>query len=1368
MSTIWKIAIIFAVFLLIDILGHICFKIKRKIGDYLMLAIVSISLCTSIIWGITRGSESDLADKKDLYISYKYLLDGNIRQAKLKLVGAGGSQKVKADIIGAIADLADKNYVSSYFTAKRLKEEELSASDKKYVDRIIAISGEELGITDGKDSSAKKSYDSYDEYLKDLSAESKEDAKSEVNGNQEKTIDSSVKKLADGYMHTLDISGSEASSYNQDYELDSKLTATSIDRITIEDINELKEKYGNTEDVRKLELKYYVSKKDYEKAVKKAKGLVNKYNSEENQVILTDIIAQESFEKNQRALSDGKYTKDMFDMTDDEVNELIEKAKSNKDKASDYYNDAANIKIKRAINYILSKEPADGDNTGLYDLQLAKLYLITGDRETAGNYLHKVIDNSVDVSDDSSIREALDNVVSEYNQITGDEYNASLNSQVNELVRQQSSGVVEIADDTVNGSFRSYVTNTLKYDKINVHISRIETDKYPEITAYVNINGEKDGKEDLASDFEKEDFSLIDTQYEITNFKLSKDNSKVSVAIVMDHSGSMDGAPLDNAKIAAKEAIKYMDTGNERMAIVSYDDSATVEQGLTDKQKSLNSAIEGITNGGGTNISLGLTKGIEEVDGERGSKAVILMSDGQDNGTREDMEKAIEKAYNSKVPVYTVAFGECDEEYMKWIADETGGKYIKADDSSDLADIYLALQKYIVNNYKIEYKVTKNKETDPRFLTVNIDKYNTSDTLDYYLKEPEEKEEGEEENQTDIEKMDENTLDISSVSPNGASKGDIKNGIEISITGSGFDDTTNIVINTTPLKDVQVISKTELKGTLKGDFEPGQYSVKAKLDDGRMATKNDIFFVSKAGTSKSVKVGCVTITAGTIGQINDNTLVASGNVMINNFIHSSGDMKIEVDNMDKNIDLTKGTTVYAGNSGKLSGQSKLYVSYEQMTKKNGNFASLVMGGKDYVIHRNSYVGTVDQEKTTFDENTGNYNLKIPFIMNIDAAEVNLYSNRLQVDLKSVNLKEIISNMSKSLRHKTGNNKEEPKVQSRSSANKFSIGSSDAGISMAITPDGMEFGGEAKLGFNDSIVFDNFGLNELSLKLNSLDADKEYWKIGCKIDLGRSLPAFKDGRSAGFEGSIGSYYWLPDSIDIKDELDPGITVYKIVEINELEGEFKGLSTIALKLYEKAIPKETYEIIGSGINSKEYKYQDIVLTAKAKAEANVFASIDGNHPVLKKFKQWGEIGTINGSAGINFSNPGMDIKADMELLGSEKAEAEAKIDKDGLDITGDVNLALSGFGLELSGGGKAEIKGDVTGASIYTGINGKLVCPVLSISYNGESGTKLEFQWNLDKIAVTVNYKDGAVDKEASLWYEDDGSLLLFNKIHASVN
>ena len=140
MSTIWKIAIIFAVFLLIDILGHICFKIKRKIGDYLMLAIVSISLCTSIIWGITRGSESDSADKKDLYISYKYLLDGNIRQAKLKLVGAGGSQKVKADIIGAIADLADKNYVSSYFATKRLKEEELNPSDKKYVDRIMAIS----------------------------------------------------------------------------------------------------------------------------------------------------------------------------------------------------------------------------------------------------------------------------------------------------------------------------------------------------------------------------------------------------------------------------------------------------------------------------------------------------------------------------------------------------------------------------------------------------------------------------------------------------------------------------------------------------------------------------------------------------------------------------------------------------------------------------------------------------------------------------------------------------------------------------------------------------------------------------------------------------------------------------------------------------------------------------------------------------------------------------------------------------------------------------------------------------------------------------------------------------------------------------
>lgn len=61
--------------------------------------------------------------------------------------------------------------------------------------------------------------------------------------------------------------------------------------------------------------------------------------------------------------------------------------------------------------------------------------------------------------------------------------------------------------------------------------------------------------------------------------------------------------------------------------------------------------------------------------------------------------------------------------------------------------------------------------------------------------------------------------------------------------------------------------------------------------------------IFKSGTTKSIRLGGSTITADAIGQISDNKLLASGNVMLNGFVHSAGDMEITVNGMDKDIDL---------------------------------------------------------------------------------------------------------------------------------------------------------------------------------------------------------------------------------------------------------------------------------------------------------------------------------------------------------------------------------------------------------------------------------------------------------------------------------
>lgn len=559
-------------------------------------------------------------------------------------------------------------------------------------------------------------------------------------------------------------------------------------------------------------------------------------------------------------------------------------------------------------------------------------------------------------------------------------------------------------------------------------------------------------------------------------------------------------------------------------------------------------------------------------------------------------------------------------------------------------------------------------------------------------------------------------MGISSITPGTTCIKDVTNGISVTITGGGFEEGMNISVGKIPLTDIKVESKTTLTATLKGTIEPGRYDIQIKTSDGRLIIANKMFSVFKSGTTKSIRLGGSTITADAIGQISDNKLLASGNVMLNGFVHSAGDMEITVNGMDKDIDLNANSSVYVGESGTLSGNSKLYVSYKQMSEANGqNFTTLVMGGKDYVIQKHRYSIDVDSSSAGFDNNICDFDLSIPLIMDVDVAEVNLYSNRLQIDVKSIRLDEIVKDVNKSLKHKKGANEPEPTPVSRTDANKFDIkDAGDIGVSIALTPDGIEFGGEAEVNVNDALQFGTFGIKSIKVKLNSLDADNEYWSIGGEIDFSRLIPGFGGTGIEGLEGSLSSYYWLPDKVSIDASLNPGIPIYKIIEINKVGGSLQGMSTGLLKLYESIVSPETYNIIGTDIKSDAYDYQDVVLAAKLGAEANIFNTIDvSNNKLLKKFKDWGEIGNIDGKIEINFSEPEFVIGADMSLLGSEKASAEAKINKSGLDISANVKLNISGFGMEISGGADADLGGNLSGAYMKAGVNGKLDCAPLSI-------------------------------------------------------
>lgn len=151
------------------------------------------------------------------------------------------------------------------------------------------------------------------------------------------------------------------------------------------------DKYRESTEILKLAMSYYVQTSDYEEAKELARTLLDKGHSAENYVIYTDVIAQEA------------YAAPREDSSDPEKQTLIDKARKLEEKAEKYddgeekkekllneaeelYQEAANVDIRRAINFLEAKRPLIFDDTGLYDLQLAKLYLLADEREKAQSW----------------------------------------------------------------------------------------------------------------------------------------------------------------------------------------------------------------------------------------------------------------------------------------------------------------------------------------------------------------------------------------------------------------------------------------------------------------------------------------------------------------------------------------------------------------------------------------------------------------------------------------------------------------------------------------------------------------------------------------------------------------------------------------------------------------------------------------------------------------------------------------------------------------------------------------------------------------------------------------------------------------------
>ncbi len=174
----------------------------------------------------------------------------------------------------------------------------------------------------------------------------------------------------------------------------------------------------------------------------------------------------------------------------------------------------------------------------------------------------------------------------------------------------------------------------------------------------------------------------------------------ISLAVVLDTSGSMSGEKIEDAKRSVLRLISDMRDEDE-IAVVRYSDTSEVIQPLArvgNVRSSLSARIRQLEAGGGTNIPGGLSQGLRALD-EAGEglnvpmgmkprarvRRIVLVSDGLDS-TRAQAESLARASFASGITVSSLGIGlDFDESYMGAVAQSGHGNFAFIKDGGSLA-----------------------------------------------------------------------------------------------------------------------------------------------------------------------------------------------------------------------------------------------------------------------------------------------------------------------------------------------------------------------------------------------------------------------------------------------------------------------------------------------------------------------------------------------------------------------------------------------------------------------------------------------------------------------------------------------------------
>jgi Ca-activated chloride channel family protein len=254
------------------------------------------------------------------------------------------------------------------------------------------------------------------------------------------------------------------------------------------------------------------------------------------------------------------------------------------------------------------------------------------------------------------------------------------------------------------------------------------TKRVDEVTVLFTAT-DKHGK--FVRDLSEDDFAIRDDHkppQSVVNFG-SQTNLPLELGLLIDTSGSVH-ARFDFEQEAAVSFLQHtLRATYDKAFVMGFSTQSQVTQGFTDNIALLASGVHHLKDGGGTALYDAIYRACHDtlikVEDERPvRRAIILVSDGEDNQSDVSRAQAIEMAQRAQVIIYAISTDDSGlilrgDTVLQQLADATGGRAFFPFKMKDIKNSFAAIEDELRSQYVVSYHPA-DFDPDGRFRPIEI------------------------------------------------------------------------------------------------------------------------------------------------------------------------------------------------------------------------------------------------------------------------------------------------------------------------------------------------------------------------------------------------------------------------------------------------------------------------------------------------------------------------------------------------------------------------------------------------------------------------------------------------------------------------